>query len=170
MDLLPLARLLFVAIFATALSIPAIPGVGLAQPAAGRYPPGRPEARLIERHAEQLGLDEETVAAVKKLADESREADQKAVEETRKAWERMRELLDQELPDEKALLEQAVAISRASGEAHKRRLLTTLRVRSLLTPDQRAKFMELRKQARPPRPGGPRQAERPRPEKPQPEQ
>jgi Spy/CpxP family protein refolding chaperone len=162
MDLFPLTRLLFLAIFATAL---AIPGLGLAQPAAGRYAPGRPEARLIERHAEELGLDEETVAAVKKLADESREEDQKAFEETGKLWARMGELLDQELPDEAALLEQAAAISRAWGEGHKRRLQTTLRVRSLLTPEQRAKFMELRKKVRQPRPGGPRQAEKPQPER-----
>ena len=158
MDLFPLTRMLFLATFATAL---AIPGVGLAQPAAGRFPPGRPEARLIERHAEALGLDAETVAAVKKLADESREEDKKGLEATSKSWARMRELLDQELPDEAALLEQAAAISRASGEAHKRRLLTTLRVRALLTPEQRAKFMELRKTARPPRPGGPRAADKP---------
>jgi len=158
MELLSLSRLLFLATLALAL---ASPGVGFAQAAAGRYPPGRAEARLIERNAEELGLDEETVAAVKKLADQSREEDQKAVEATGKAWARMRELLDQELPDEAALLEQGAAISRASGEAHKRRLLTTLRVRSLLTPEQRAKFMELRKQARPPRPGGPRQADKP---------
>ena len=87
-----------------------------------------------------------------------REEDQEAVEETGEAWTRIRELLDQELPDETALLEQAAAINRASSEAHKRRLQTTVRVRSLLTPEQRAKFMELRKQARPPRPGGLRQA------------
>ena len=161
MDLLSLTRVFLLATLAAAL---ATPGVGLAQPAAGRYPPGRPEAQLIERNAEELGLDAETVAGVKKLADESREEDQKAVEETGKAWTRMRELLDQELPDETALLEQAAAINRASGEAHKRRLLTTLRVRSLLTPEQRAKFMELRKQDRPSRPGGPRQAEKPQPE------
>jgi Spy/CpxP family protein refolding chaperone len=162
MDLLSLTRFLLLATSATALTIP---GVGLAQPAAGRFPPGRPEAHLIERHAEELGLDEETVAAVKKLADESREADQKAIEETGKAWARMRELLDQELPDETALLEQAAAISRVSGEMQKRRLQTTLRVRSLLTPEQRAKFMELRKQARLPRQGGPQQAEKPQPER-----
>ena len=148
-------------LFLTTLAIALVsPGVGLAQREAGRFPPGRPEARLIERNAEELGLDEETVEAVKKLADESRAEEEKALEVTRKAWTRMRELLDQELPDEAALLEQAAAISRASGEAHKRRLLTTLRVRALLTPEQRAKFMELRKTARPPRPGGPRQAEK----------
>ena len=158
MDLLSLSRLLFLAIFATAL---AIPGLGLAQPAAGRFPPGRPEARLIEGNPEKLGLDEATVAAVKKLADESREQEKKVLEATGAAWTRMRELLDQELPDEAALLEQAALISRASSEAHKRRLQTTLRVRSLLTPEQRAKFLELRKTARPPRPGGPRQADKP---------
>ena len=53
-----------------------------------------------------------------------------------------------------------------TGEAQKRRLLLTLRVRALLTPEQRAKFMELRKTARPPRPGGPRRADKPQADKP----
>jgi Spy/CpxP family protein refolding chaperone len=158
MDLLSPTRVLFLATLAAAL---AIPGVGVAQPAARHYPPGRPEARLIERHAEELGLDEKTAAAVKKLADESREEDAKALETTRQAWTRMRELLEQDLPDEAVLLEQGAAISRASSEMQKRRLQTTVRVRALLTPEQRAKFMELRKQARPPRPGGPREADEP---------
>jgi Spy/CpxP family protein refolding chaperone len=158
MNLLSLSRLLFLVAPATAL---AIPGLGLAQPAPGSFPAGRPEARLIERNAEELGLDAETVAAVKKLADESREEEKKVLEATGEAWTRMRELLDQELPDEAALLEQAALISRASGEAQKRRVLLTLRVRALLTPEQRAKFMELRKTARPPRPGGPRQPDKP---------
>ncbi len=158
MNPLSLSRLLFLATLATAL---AIPGLGLAQPAVGRFPAGRPEARLIERNAEALGLDEATAAAVKKLADESREEEKKSLEVTKKAWTRMRELLDQELPDEAALLEQAALISRASSEAQKRRLLLTLRVRALLTPEQRAKFMELRKTARPPRPAGVRPADKP---------
>ena len=158
MNLLSLSRPLFLATLATAL---AIPGLGLAQPAPGRFPPGRPEARLIEREAEKLGVDEETAAAVKKLADESREEEAKALEVTKNAWTRMRELLDQELPDEAALLEQAALISRASSEAQKRRLLLSLRVRALLTPEQRTKFMELRKTARPPRPGGARPVNKP---------
>jgi Spy/CpxP family protein refolding chaperone len=109
---------------------------------------------LIEQNAEKLGLDEETVAAVRKLADDSRERDERRLAGTREAWERLRALLDQELPDEAALLEQAGIISKAGAEAHKQRLQTTLRVRALLTPEQRAQFMEIRRQARPPRPGG----------------
>ncbi len=152
MNLLSVSRLLFLVALATAL---ALPGLSLAEPVAGSFPVGRPEARLIERNAEVLGVDEETLAAAKKLADESRPEEEKALEAMREAWRRLRELLDQDLPDESALLEQAAAISRASGESHKRRLLTTLRVRSLLTPEQRAKFMEIRKMARPPRPPRP---------------
>lgn len=148
------ARLLALGAFAVSLAVP--PAV-LAQPAAGgRFPPGRPEARLIEQNAEKLGLDAETVAAVRKLADASREQDEKRLEATRKASARLRELLDQELPDEAALLEQAEVISKAGSEAQRQRLRNTVQVRALLTPEQRAKFMEIRREARPPRPGGPR--------------
>ena len=148
------ARILALGAFAAAVAIPA--AVFAQPPAAGRFPPGRPEARLIEQHAEKLGLDAETVAAVRKLADASREQDEKRLEATRKASARMRELLDQELPDEAALLEQAEIVSKAGSEAQTRRLQTTVRVRAMLTAEQRAQFMEIRREARPPRPGGPR--------------
>lgn len=139
----------------TIAGVLALPTAGRAQPAgAGRFPTGLPEARLIEKNAEKLGLDEETVAAVRKLADESRVRDEKRLAGTREARERLRALLDQELPDEAALLEQAAIISKAGAEAQKEHLQDTLRVRALLTPEQRAKLMEIRRQARQPRSGG----------------
>ena len=95
---------------------PGHPGVGFGQPAPGRFPPGRPEARLIERHAEDLGLDAATVAAVKKLADESRE-EEKRPSRRRTRRGRVCAALDQELSDEAVLLEQAAS----SGGSRARR-------------------------------------------------
>ena len=58
----------------------------------------------------------------------------------RAAFEDMHTLLDQETPDQAAVLAQADKIGQLSTEAHKEMLKTLLAVRAELTPDQRAKL------------------------------
>lgn len=116
-----------------------------------RVAAGLPEVRLVERNAEKLELDEEAIAAVQKLVAEGTAREEKLGEQLKEERLKMRDLLDQELPDEAALLKQAGVVNGVLAEAQKHQLQTTVRLRALLTPEQRKEFMEIRKTARPPR-------------------
>jgi Spy/CpxP family protein refolding chaperone len=61
---------------------------------------------------------------------------------------KLRDLLNEELPEEAALLKQLGVVNRLSADLQKEQLQTTLRLRELLTPEQRKQLMELRKNVR----------------------
>ena len=121
----------------------------------GRCPghprPGTAEVRLVERSAKPLELDEKTIAAVKALAAEASARDGKLNEQMRDERLKLRDLLNEELPEEAALLKQAAAVSSLAADMQKHQMETSLRVRKLLTPEQRKKLMELRKNVKQPR-------------------
>jgi Spy/CpxP family protein refolding chaperone len=58
------------------------------------------------------------------------------------AFEQMRTLLDQDTPDEAAVMQQAELLGQLRTEAHKAMLHTLLAVRAELTPEQRAQLRE----------------------------
>jgi Spy/CpxP family protein refolding chaperone len=116
-----------------------------------RVAAGLPEVRLVERSAEKLELDEKTIAAVQKLAADATTRDEKLGEKLKNERLKLRDLLDQDLPEEAALMKQAEVVSGMTSEMQKNQLDTTLRVRALLNPEQRKTFMEIRKTAKPPR-------------------
>jgi Spy/CpxP family protein refolding chaperone len=116
-----------------------------------RVAAGLPEVRLVERSAEKLELDEKTIAAVQKLAADATTRDEKLGEKLKNERLKLRDLLDQDLPEEAALMKQAEVLSGMTSEMQKNQLDTTLRVRALLNPEQRKTFMEIRKTAKPPR-------------------
>ncbi|MDH3519616.1 MAG: periplasmic heavy metal sensor [Myxococcales bacterium] len=114
-----------------------------------RVGPGIPELRLAERNSEKLGLDEKGVEAVKKMIEEANAQEEKLSEQMRDARVKMRDLLDQELPGEAALLAQSDAMAKLTAEMQKHQLKASLALRALLTPEQRKTFMELRKAPQP---------------------
>lgn len=123
------------------------------RPATGVRLAGVPEARLIERNAEKLGLDEATRDKLAKATESARSAaieGQAALDAARK---RLDELYVEPLPEEAALLERAEAMGQAWTAILKQRMRTTLAVRSLLTPEQRDQLVALRDE-RAPRPRG----------------
>jgi len=127
-------------------------GVAAAQVSLGpRVGPGVAEVRLVERNAEQLKLDEKTIAAVQELAAEVSARDEKLNGQMREERLKLRDLLDEALPEEAALMKQAAAVSSLALEMQKHQLKTSLRVRKLLTPEQRTELMELRKNVKQPR-------------------
>jgi len=132
-------------------------GVAAAQVTLGpRVGPGTAEVRLVERSAEPLELDEKTIAAVKALAVEASARDEKLNEQMRDERLKLRDLLNEELPEEAALLKQAAAVSSLAADMQKHQMETSLRVRKLLTPEQRKELMELRKNVKQPRRRRPR--------------
>ncbi len=98
---------------------------------------------FIERAVEELGLDDETSRAVRAVADESRQRGEELRKNVRKARRAMRDLLEQDQVDEDVVMAQADQIAALEAEASKHRLSTILRIRALLTPEQRSKMMSM---------------------------
>jgi Spy/CpxP family protein refolding chaperone len=111
------------------------------------FPPGLAEARLIKERAEEIGVGEETLEKLEKLVAETREQEDALRQRTIEAENQVRDLLDESIPEEKALLEAAAGGSEVARETRRLRLQTSLRARALLTKEQLEKFMELRKKA-----------------------
>jgi Spy/CpxP family protein refolding chaperone len=117
-------------------------GALVASLAANARPPG-PPGDLVARHAERLGLDAETQAAIQQIVAES-EALEKALRARKEeAHQRMRELLSQPETDREAVMRQADVIEALRAEAHRSRLDTMLRIHEKLTPAQRAELVRL---------------------------
>ncbi len=124
-------------------------GVAAAQVTLGpRVGPGVAEVRLVERNAQRLALDEKAIAAVQELAAEATAQEEKLNKQLREERLKLRDLLNEELPEAAVLMKQAATVSGLGLDVQKHQLETTLRVRKLLTPEQRTQLMELRKNVR----------------------
>jgi Spy/CpxP family protein refolding chaperone len=102
----------------------------------------------LERIASLLNLDAETEGAVRAIVEETR-AEGRALHD--EVWEHrraLRELLSQNTPDEAAVMAQIEALGEVETNAHKHRARTMLRIRALLTPEQRAQMVEMRGEQR----------------------
>ena len=94
----------------------------------------------FEKVLSTLGLDaaqKEKVEAILESAKPQREAMHAKM---RESWQGMRTLLEQENPDQAAVLSRADEIGQLKTEMLKERFKTMLAVRAELTPDQRAKL------------------------------
>jgi Spy/CpxP family protein refolding chaperone len=123
------------------------PPFGGHRPDGGHHRDHGPE-RFIEEHAAELGLDDETRQAIDQIVDESRERARGLHAELQDLHREMRDLLSQDAPDESAVMQQAEAIGEAETELHKHRLGALIRIRALLTDEQRAELTRIREEAR----------------------
>lgn len=118
----------------------------------GGGPPGPhgppPIERMLERHADELGLDADTRAAIRAIAARARQDERPASEEVRALQEQMRALLDADSPKLDDVMQWADRIGAAETELRKRRLRTMLEIRALLSPEQRKKLVEIFEQRR----------------------
>jgi Spy/CpxP family protein refolding chaperone len=123
---------------------------------ANARPPG-PSTRggePLEHLVETLGLDDATLTKVYKIIDDARAHKRELRRKLHEAHRHMRNLLEQDTPDEAAVMAQAETIGTLRTEMDKQRLQTMLQVRTLLTAEQRTKLLEaLRSRLRPERPG-----------------
>lgn len=119
-------------------------------------PPGL--ADIIDRQAERLGLDAATRAKVDEVANAAQPETDKLRAQLHDENQKMGELLAQEAPELHAVMKQADQIGHTETELQKLRLRTMLKIRALLTPEQRAELMKMqqdRRGNRGHRPGGP---------------
>ena len=112
----------------------------------GRHPP--PFDDVLERNAGRLGLDERTRSEVRSIADAAREESRDVEAGLRTLRDEMRKLLDQEAPDLDGVLRQADRIGAIETELNKLRLRTMLRIRGLLTPEQRQELVRIHEERR----------------------
>jgi len=124
-----------------ALAVP-----GLAKPGHGDHR-GGPGSFLL-RNAEQIGIDEATLAEIESLVDAAREDGKALHEEQRRAHETLRALLEQDEPDTDAVMKQAESIGEIDLRMQQRELQTLLAVRAKLTPEQRAALKQRRDEMR----------------------
>lgn len=112
----------------------------------GHGPP--PIDRVLERHADRLGLDDALRARIRGLAREGHDAAESHFEELHELHDGLRELLSADSPDEEAVMRQAERIGAVKTELKKQRLRTMLAIRSLLTPEQRRELVRIHEEMR----------------------
>ena len=105
----------------------------------GHGPGGGPGHRL-EQKLKTLGLDATQQEKVQAILDAAKPQREQIRAQIREAFDSMHTLLDQETPDQAAVLAQADKIGQLTTAAHKEMLKTLLAVRAELTPEQRAKL------------------------------
>lgn len=91
----------------------------------------------------ELGLNEKVLTEVNAILDASSVEQQQLRLKLNEAHERMHAFLEQSEPNETAVMSQADVIGALETEARKHRLRMILKVRALLTVEQRAKLLEL---------------------------
>lgn len=128
-----------------AVAQPPGPEPGGGPPGIGRRGPhGRPPIEhVLERHADELGLDADTRAAIREIAAQARQDERPVSEQVRALHEQMRKLLDGDSPKLDDVMQWADRIGAAETELKKSRLRTMLEIRTLLTPEQRQKLVKI---------------------------
>jgi Spy/CpxP family protein refolding chaperone len=118
-------------------------------PERGDGPPGMrhhgppPIDAVMERHAEELGLDDTTRAAIQEIAARSRLVEQPLTQQLHDLHDGMRNLLETDSPNLDDVMQWADRIGAVETELKKQRLRTMLEVRALLSPEQRQKLVKL---------------------------
>jgi len=123
-------------------------GVGFARQPYGPADSHRDPGAFIEENAEALGLDDETLGAIRSIVGESKDTGDQLHARLRELHKGMKLILEQDSPDEAAVMRQVDAIGAAEVEMQRHRLGTMLKIRALLTPEQREEMTRLREDSR----------------------
>jgi Spy/CpxP family protein refolding chaperone len=111
-----------------------------AQPGPPMLPP--PPEALIERYAEELGIDEATLERIRALAEQHRTEQQGILTELQQQKLALRTALSAEQPDEAAVIALARKIGTLESDLSVARLTSLIRIRAALTPEQNAALRE----------------------------
>ena len=123
-------------------------GVGFARPPFESGDSHRDPSAFIEENAEALGLDDETLGAIRSIVEASKDRGDQLHSKLRELHKGMKALLSQSTPDESAVMQQIDTIGAAEVEMQRHRLGTMLKIRALLTPKQREEMTRLREDSR----------------------
>jgi Spy/CpxP family protein refolding chaperone len=130
------------------LAVLTLAGVSSARPPFGSPDSDRDPGAFIEENAEALGLDDETITAIRSIVAESKGEGDQFHAKLRELHDEMKTLLSQDSPDESTVMKQIETIGAVETEMQKHRLGTMLEIRALLTPEQREEMTQLRDESR----------------------
>lgn len=134
---------------AVGLASSASAGDEMGPPGTRRFHRGPPPIeRMLERHAQRLGLDGATRAEIRHIAEAAEPQSLELHERLRELHGEMRRLLGQDAPDVAAVMGQAERIGALEIELQQHRLRTMLQVRALLTREQRQELVRIHEEMR----------------------
>jgi Spy/CpxP family protein refolding chaperone len=121
----------------------------LAQNRGGRSntPGGFAEGRLMKKNATEIGLSEETIKKIDAAIEVGIAEETKIREQSAAAIEALNGLLATSRPSEKELLAAANKAGELATKSRELKVKSVVEMRSLLTDEQLAKFMEIRQNA-----------------------
>ena len=102
-----------------------------------------PLDELLERYAERLGLDAETLGKIRAVEDASHPEHERLADALHALRREMRMRLGEDEPDRDAVMQLAERIGAAETALDKHRLATLLEIRALLTPTQRRELVRI---------------------------
>ena len=108
----------------------------------------RPPGKFIEKNAERLGLDPETTGEIRDMLEESYAESEEIQAKLREAKRSLHGLLAKSLPDRDQVMQQVEKIGELEIKAQKHKLDTMLEVRAMLSEEQRAELVEIRREKR----------------------
>ncbi|MCH6563619.1 MAG: Spy/CpxP family protein refolding chaperone [Myxococcales bacterium] len=108
----------------------------------------RPPGKFIEKNAERLGLDPEKTGEIRAMLEESYAESEGIHAQLREARRSLHELLAEDLPDRDQVMKQVEKIGELEIKAEKHKLDTMLEVRAMLSEEQRAELVEIRREKR----------------------
>jgi len=138
------------------LALPLAASVAFAEPPGNQPPDGppwTPPDERLEQHLRELGLDASQIDKAHTILVAAKRTREESDEKLRKAFDEMRTLLEQDLPDEAAVMRQADRIGAIRTDGRKAMLRALLAVRADLSPEQRKKLNTMMLRDGPP--GGP---------------
>ena len=136
-------------LFCGLMSIALLAATAPAQQRSGRSntPGGFAEGRLMKKNAKELGLSEDDVTKIDAVIKVGRGDEQTLREQNEVAIGELNKILAQNLPNEKELMAASSKVGELASKSRVLKMKSVIEMRSLLTPEQLEKFMELRRKA-----------------------
>ncbi|MBW2315539.1 MAG: periplasmic heavy metal sensor [Deltaproteobacteria bacterium] len=122
----------------------AITGIAEARPPHGPMGAGPPPGAMLDFHADELGLDEDTRETIREIVEESHTEGRALHGEVREAREALHRELKAEPVDHDAVMALVERAGALETEMEKHRIETMLEIRDQLSPEQRTALVELR--------------------------
>ena len=110
-------------------------------------PGGFAEGRLMKKKAKELGLSEDTVTKIDAAIKVGREEEAELRRQNEAATDELDKILAQNLPNQKELMAASNKVGEIALKSRVLKMKSVIEMRSLLTPEQLEKFIELRQKA-----------------------
>lgn len=143
----PITLFVLLAAFAAAPAF-AMPHEGRGMSAGHGKAKAEASARFMEKHAEEIGIGEETLAQIRTLRRALRDKRIETGDAINDARRELRKNMRGAAPDEAAAVALAQKLAALRGELQVEAVRTRVQIRKLLTEEQREKLAELREKKR----------------------